>query len=588
MSFDAWFTLGVVVLVFAGLALTRISADLVVLGGLALLTVFGVLTPGQAVAGFGNEGLVTVGLLFVVAAGLRETGVSTVLLQRLLGQTRSVRTAQIKTMVPTTIFSAFLNNTPVVAIMLPVVHDWARRNGLSVSKLLMPLSFASILGGMCTLIGTSTNLVVHGLMLDQGLSGLGMFDLTWVGLPIAVVGVGYMWLFADRLLPDRKPAAGQLADAREYTLEMVVTRGGPLDGRSIEEAGLRRLPGAYLVEINRDGHVLPAVGPGERLRSGDQLVFVGVVESMVDLQRFPGLQPATTQVFKLDVPRPERVLVEAVVSNTCPLVGKTIREGRFRTYYDAVVLAVSRNGERIRAKIGDIVLEPGDTLLLEALPSFVEHRRNSRDFFLVSRLDGAVVHRYDRRWAAIAIFVAMVALAASGLFSMLEAAFLAAAAMLLTKACSEDVARRAIDWQLLLLIGAALGVGRALEVSGAAPAIAAALIGLAQNDPVLTLAVVYLVTMLFTEVVTNNAAAVLVFPIAHAAAGALGVNAMPFYVAVAIAASAAFMTPIGYQTNLMVFGPGGYRFSDFARLGLALNAIGLTLTVLLAPRVWPF
>jgi di/tricarboxylate transporter len=589
MEWQVWTTVGVVGLVFVLLALTQIGADLIMLAALTVLLTAGVLSPADALAGFANEGMITVAVLFVVAAGLRETGGMGLVAQRVFGRPRSVVRAQVGMMVPVAVLSAFMNNTPLVAMMLPVVDDWAKKIQVSPSKLMMPLSFATILGGLCTLVGTSTNLVLSGLLVahDPG-QRLHMFDVAWVGLPCALAGLAYMAACSRWLLPERRPAISVLDDPKEYTVEMLVEPASALVGKTIEEAGLRHLPGLYLVEIDRHDRVLAAVPPHELLCANDRLVFAGVVDSVVDLQKIRGLKPATTQVFKLDAPRSHRCLIEAVVSNSCPLVGRTIREGRFRTLYNAAVIALARNGERVRKKMGDIVLQAGDTLLLEAHPSFADHHRNSRDFFLVSRVENSTPGRHDRAWTAAAILVGMVVAAGAGWLSMLNAAMVAAGLMILTRCCPGAVARRSIDWQVLTVIAASFGIGRAMQVSGAAEAIAQALIGPAGANPWVALAILYGVTMVFTEVMSNNAAAVLVFPIAMATAATLGVSHMPFILAIMMAASCGFATPIGYQTNLMVYGPGGYRFSDYLRFGGPLNLLVWAVTVLVAPLAWPF
>ena len=589
MTWEGWFSVAVVALVVGLLAATRLAADIVLVAGVTILVLSGVLTPPEALAGLANEGMATVAVLYVVAAALRETGAIGWIVQGVLGRPRNLSGAQLRLMAPVVGLSAFLNNTPVVAMFLPAVVDWARQNRLPVSKLLIPLSYAAILGGTLTLIGTSTNLVVSGLMsAHPSLPSLAMFDITWVGLPSAVVGVAYLVFFGRWLLPDRKPVMSDLDDARQYTVEMMVPAGSPLAGKTIEEAGLRHLPGMFLVEIERDGAILPAIGPHQRLRDNDRLVFAGIVDSVVDLQRIRGLVPASDQVFKLAVPRPERCLTEAVVSDSCPLVGKSIREGRFRNVYNAAVIAVARNGERIQRKIGDIVLRPGDTLLLEAEPGFVDRQHNSRDFFLVSRLPDSRPLREDRAFIAVAILIGMVTVATLEWMPMLQAAMLAAGLLLLTRCITGNAARGAVDWEVLIAIAASFGLGHALEKTGAAQFIAASMIQLAQGDPWVTLAVVYLVTMLFTELITNNAAAVLVFPIALATSGSLGVSFMPFAIAIMMAASASFSTPIGYQTNLMVYGPGGYRFTDYFRVGIPLNLLLALVTISLAPLIWPF
>jgi di/tricarboxylate transporter len=589
MSLEAWIALAVVALVIGLLTFTRFAADVVLVAGVTLLLVSGVLTPAEALAGLSNEGMATVAVLYVVAAGLRETGAVAWLVQGVLGRPRNLFNAQLRLMAPVAAASGFMNNTPVVAMFLPAVIDWARQNRLPVSKLLIPLSYASILGGTCTLIGTSTNLVVNGLLISRaGLPGLGMFDITRVGLPAALLGIAYLVLLGRWLLPDRRPVMDPRDDARRYTVEMLVQPASPLAGKSVEEAGLRHLPGMYLVEIERDGEVFPAVAPHHRLKADDRLVFAGILDSVVDLQRFRGLVPATDQVFKLGVPRPERALVEAVVSDSGPLVGKSIREGRFRNIYNAAVIAVARNGERLQKKIGDIVLRPGDTLLLEADPSFVERQRNSRDFFLVSRLENTHPLRHERALAAVAILAGMVAAVSADWVSMLQGALVAAGLMLVTRCTTGGAARAAVDWQVLVTIAASFGLGSALEKTGAAQTIAETLITLAQGNPWGTLAIVYLVTMLFTELITNNAAAVLVFPIALSTSERLGVNFMPFAIAIMMAASASFSTPIGYQCNLMVYGPGGYRFSDYFRVGIPLNLLMAAVSLAIVPVVWRF
>jgi di/tricarboxylate transporter len=417
---------------------------------------------------------------------------------------------------------------------------------------------------------------------------LGLFDITWIGLPCAIVGLMYIWVVSPWLLPDRRPAIRELDDPREYTVEMVVEPGSGLVGKTIEEAGLRRLRGMFLMEIEREGMILAAVSPHERLRGDDRLVFVGIVESVVELQKIRGLQPATDQVFKLNAPRERRTLIEAVVSDTCPLVGMTIRDGRFRTVYNAVVIAVARNGRRIRKKIGDIVLETGDTLMLEAHPSFLDHQRYSRDFFLVSRVEGYTAPRHERAGTAGAIFLGMVILAGAELTSMLLAGMLAAGFMLLTRCLSSTIARKSVDWQVLTAIAASFAIGKAMEKTELAAAAVNAFTDLAGLRPWAHLAAIYLVTMICTELMSNNAAAALMFPIAMATSAALQASLLPFAVAVMFAASLGFATPLGYQTHLMVYGPGGYRFTDFLRMGIPLNLLMGVIAIPLIAWTFPF
>ncbi len=581
--------MGVVGLMIVLLAATRIAADVLLVAALTVLILAHVISPADALAGLGNPGLATVAVLYVVVAGLVDTGAVYAVGARLLGRPKTVSSALMRLMLPVTAVSAFLNNTPVVAMLVPVVEDWAKRSGLSVSKLMMPLSYAAILGGTCTLIGTSTNIIVNGLVQQRtSLHPIGFFSIGALGLPTAVIGLLFVLAAHRWLLPERRPPLRESGEGREYTIEMLVEETSPMIGKSVEQAGLRHLPGAFLAEIERADTVLPAVAPTEILRVGDRLLFVGVVGSVVDLLRMRGLVPAPEQLFKLSAPRPERRLVEVVVSASCPLVGHTIRAGRFRSRYDAVVIAAARNGRRLRGKIGDIELQAGDTLLLETRPSFPTQQRNSRDFLLVSEVQNAALPRHDRAWLAALILAGMVALAATGVLSMLEAALVAAGLMLATRCTTTSAARASVDWSVLIVIGAALGLGRALEASGAAHVVASAWIGALGGSPWLALLAVYVITSAFTALITNNAAAVIVFPIAQATAASLGVSLWPFVFVIMMAASASFATPIGYQTNLMVYGPGGYRFSDYVRFGLPLSVLLGAVAVLLAPVIWPF
>jgi di/tricarboxylate transporter len=576
-----------------------------------VLLVLGIVSPADALGGFSNEGLATVGVLFVVSAGVRETGGVDWIAKNLFGRPKSLLGAIVRLVFPVMGMSAFMNNTPVVAMLLPAVGDFAKANRIAPSKLMIPLSYAAILGGTMTLIGTSTNIVVQGMVIKTlgEEHKLGMFDIAWVGVPAALIGGIYVVFAARYLLPDRRPALSTQDDPKEYTVEMQVAADSPLVGQSIEQAGLRHLPGLFLAEIDRDGNAMPAVSPREVLRAGDRLLFVGVVDSIVELQRIRGLVPATDDVFHLKTPRTQRCLIEAVVSNTCPLIGQTIRESRFRSHYNAVIVAVARNGERLHQKIGDVVLHAGDVVLVEAHPSFADQQKSSRDFFLVSKVEQSSPPKHELALLAVGILAAMV-LAVSGqdllavaagavpafqpavewlpAYSMFVAALVAAAAMLATRCVSLETARNSIDWGVLLAIGASFALGTAIDKTGAARMIAEQTAILAGGSPWVSLALIYLITLIVTELITNNAAAALMFPFALATADKLGVSYMPFIITVMMAASAGFATPIGYQTNLMVYGPGGYRFSDYLKVGVPLDILIGIVTVAIAPWAFPF
>jgi di/tricarboxylate transporter len=467
----------------------------------------------------------------------------------------------------------------------------------------MPLSFLSILGGTCSLIGTSTNLVVQGMLIKAGsalpagdprayqLRPMSMLEIGCVGLPCALLGATYLLTLGRRLLPDRKDMIEQLEESRrEYLVEMLVQPGCRLVGKSIGDAGLRHLPGLFLIEIDRDGHVIGPVDPDEVIQANDRLVFTGIVSTIVDLEKIPGLVPAADARYVVSpVNQRGRQLCEAVISPSSPLVGQTVREADFRALYDAAVVAVHRNGARVTNKVGDIELYSGDTLLLQVGTDFSRAFRNNPDFYLISDVEDSRPMRFDRARVAAIVFLAMITAFVSGMADIMLAAFLAAGGMILFRCISPGDARKSIDWPVLLAIGASFGVGRALETSGVARLFAEQLVVLTRPwGPTATLAAIYFGTMVLNELISNNAAAALAFPFCLESARLMGVSERPFIMSVTLAASYAFASPIGYQTHMMVFGPGGYRFADFVRVGVPLNVLMWITAIILIPWIWPF
>lgn len=589
MGWEAGLTIAVIVVCILLLASNRFAADVVLFGGVTLLLVGGILTPTQALAGLANEGVVTVGVLYVLVAGLQATGGMGWMADTILGAPRSIRHAQWRIGLPILGISPFLNNTPVVAMFIPVIAAWAKRFRLPMSQLMIPLAYMTTAAGLCTLVGSSTNLVVNGLLRDKaGLPGFSLWELLWIGLPVTATVYLYVILLGGRLLPRSAETSELFSNVREYTVEMVVEQGGCLQGKTVEAAKLRQLPGLFLVEIQRQGEVLLAVSSQQILAGGDRLIFTGNVDSVADLRNMRGLLPATDQLFKLDAPVRERAIMEAVVSEGCPLVGMTVRRGQFRTVYNAVILAIARNGTKLSGKIGNIVLRAGDILLLEAHSSFLEQQRHSRDFLLVKSVEHYQPVYHRRAPVALAILLAFVLMATMGGLSTLESALIAAGMMLVTGCVSGRVVRRSVEWPILMVIAASFALGTALEKTGAARLMADQLISAVHGGPLVTLTAIYLATALLTQIVTNNATAALMFPIALAAANTLHVSPMPFAVVVLVAASASFVTSIGYQTNLMVQGPGGYRFLDYVRFGWPLPMLVGSVTVGLVPWIWPF
>jgi di/tricarboxylate transporter len=605
MQWQGTFTLGLIFAMLLGLIWYSHLADVIFLGGVVILALVGILTPAEALAGFSNAGMLTVAALFVVATGLRDTGALDRFAHRLLGRPQGEKRALLRLLTPIAASSAVLNNTTIVAMALPVVVDWCRRNRMAASRFLIPLSYATIAGGMCTLIGTSTNLVVHGLMLEGGGRGFGFLELGFVGVPVTIVTLLYLLFVTPRFLPHRQEFLEQLgATRREYIVEMSVEPICPFIGQSVQAAGLRHLPGLFLVEIGRGGELISPVAPDEPLRAGDRLIFAGVVSTIVDLQRIKGLVPVTPDEQSASFHLSDGDLCEAVVSASSPLVGRSIRDANFRTVYDAAVIAVHRNGARLSGKIGDIGLRPGDALLLRTSAGFVRAHRNNPDFYLVSEVGGYQRPRHHKVGIATGILLLLIAaMAAPDVMEWLGVkgewfhrfqrgqvlfALAAAGLMVVSRCVPAASARRSIQWDVLFVIAASFGISKALEKTGASEWLVTSVLPVfSQWGPLAALAAVYLLCNILTELLTNNAAAALVFPIAMTTALKMGLDPKPFAVAVAAAASGGFATPIGYQTHLMVFGPGGYKYGDFVRAGLPLNIVWFIVSMIVIPLVWP-
>ncbi|MCB1934697.1 MAG: SLC13 family permease [Nitrosomonas sp.] len=588
MDWNGWLTLFLCVAALLTLTLTRIGPHLVMIAVLTILSVSGILSADEALLGFSNSGLITVAAMFIVAAGMHASGAIDLLVNHVLGRPKSIRAALTRIYFPVVFLSGFLNNTPVVATMIPAIYSWSRKIDIAPSKLMIPLSYIAILGGMLTLIGTSTNLIVNGQYQTlTGEPGFSLFSITAVGLPVAICGFAFMWFFFPRLLPDRSQNKA-FSNLREFTLEVSIAPNGPLVSKTVEEAGLRHLRRIYLVEIERKGTVITAVSSEEMLQGEDRLVFAGDTDAISDLLRINGIMPSTDgeQIQTLQMQRAERRLVEAVVSPHCAAIGHAIRDARFRAQYGAVVLAVARNGERIKGNLGNIILQAGDTLLLEARPAFVSRQRYNKDFLLVNDLD-TESPRHERAYLAWGILISVIALAAFEIISMLNAALIGAGLMVITGCCSANQAEKSLDLTVIITIAASFALGIALQKTGVAEYIADNIVDFSGGTPWLLLILTYLTVSILTEMITNNAAALIMLPIALEITEKADLNNIPFILAIMMAASASFATPIGYQTNLMVYGPGSYRFSDFLKAGLPMNILTaiVTLTVLLIG--WP-
>jgi len=638
MSFDLLLTVGVLLSVFVVLLMDRLSADVVFVGGLVVVVTGGVIDLEQALRGFGNSTLLALGSLYVVAAGLRETGALDIASSYVLGEEKSIRRLLLRMCPSVTVYSALLNNTPVVAMGIPAIRGWCRRHGVSPSKLLMPLSFAAILGGICTLIGTSTNLVAHGLLQSHGMEGLGFFELAWVGVPCAVIGLAYVIVVAPALTPERADIRVEEENERADLIEIELAPGSPLVGETVQDANLKLLPGLTLVRIDRGTEEIAPVHADEPLRAGDRLLFTtspmggdedsdaaitaadlessadgdvaGQLEDYervppsphrdLDLSAFPGLRLAYTDVERDE----ERELHQVVVREGSSLIGERIETVPFRRRFGAALTGIRRGGERLQPPFSDLSVRPGDVLLLDTRPGFRGTHETAEEFFVTSEAGGEVDKteeeaRKQREQMrphggggqlrlAVAVILGIVGLAGSGLLHIALAGSLGAFLIVAAGILSPGEAREAVDWNVLLVIGAALGLGQAMEASGAAQMIGEGIVGATQGlGPYGLLAGLILATALLTNIVTNNGAVALMFPIALSVAESQQLDPRAFLISITLAASMAFITPIGYQTNLMVYGPGNYRFIDFPRVGGLLQLLLWIVLLVLAPLVWP-
>ena len=576
MTIDAWITLAGIVVLLGLLITERIPPAAGVVGTGVVFLLVGVIPPEEAFQGFSSPAVITVAALYIVARAIDRSGALAAAVDVLLRAASRPRRGLARLLLPVAAASAFLNNTPIVAALAPAISSWANRRGVPVSRYLMPLSYATILGGVATTIGTSTNLVVSGLLEARGMPGFTLFALTPIGLPLALLGVTAVVVLAPRLLPDRVgPVRQVLREPRRYAVDVVVDRAGPLDGVTVEEAGLRNLHGLYLAAIEQSGTARPAAGH-DRLSGDAVMTLVGAVESMAEVLARPGLHlPIGDDVVALR--SRDLRLVEVVVGADSRLVGRTLKDERFRAHHDAAVLALHRGGEPLPGKLGDVPLRPGDALLLVGDEDLPTRLRDRDDFVLVAPVVESTGTRDVRRTrASVGIVVAMVLVASTGVVPILHASLAAVLALLLSRTLSLRDARDAVDLDVLLMVAGSFALGAAVERSGLAEiAATGATASAAAGGRLGGVLAVVAGTMLLTEPLSNAAAAALMLPIGLSVAAALDGDPMVFAAAVAVAASASFLTPIGYQTNTMVYGLGGYRFSDYARLGAPLTVLSL-------------
>ena len=573
LQFEQIVLLAVLLLIIAGLIKDLIRPAATFMIGAVTLLLMGIIEPQQLLAGLANKQIAVIVLLVLISAGLRQNFDIKALFDKVFSRAKSTRSFLAVMMGLVSTCSAFINNTPMVAVMTPYVYQWGKSKGVAPSKLLIPLSYATMLGGMITVVGTSTNLVINGFLAQSNEPMLIWTDFLYPGLLVTVTGIVFMLLFGQRLLPAHQDRVEQFKEhSREYVVEAKLGEGCPLQNKTVKEAQLRKLNGLYLVDIIRNKKVISPVGPGEKLRLNDKLVFAGDTEKVVELLK---------DNQGLLLPRPNGTFVdnkvrvtEAIIPANSSLVGRLVRDSDFRNKYDAAILAIHRNGERTRGKIGDARLQTGDLLMLTVGNQFYERQEQNKDLFTISKVKKVESHDPVRSKIFLGILSVAVLAVLAGLLELFIALTIIFGSMMLLKMFKISDLKRELDLDLITILVCALAIGNALITTGAAEVLTHGFMSVLRPFGYTGLLTgLFGLTILLTSFVTNAAAVSICFPIAYALAHELGVPGTPFYVAIAFGASAAFMTPVGYQTNLMVYGPGGYTFKDYLKIGAPLTLL---------------
>ncbi len=587
LGLNAWLTIALLLTMFGLMMFTKIPAEFVFLGGMGFLCVTGILSAEEALSGFSASSVVVIGVLFVVIAGLVHSGVVHWLVKSVLGSPSSYNVAIIRMMVPVAVFSSFLNNTTVVALFMKVVKEWAKKLSIRPSKLLIPLSYAASLGGICTLIGTPPNLIISGMLASEKGVELNIFSTTIPGLFCLMVGIVTI-LVLKRLLPDRKSSGENFEDTQVYTAEFLVPSTAEFIGKTIADAGLMNVNGGRLLEIVRfDREVVSPVSPDEYIMGGDRLVYSGKVDAIKELRTSHGLTVATKPVFSVDKDEKNRQFCTASVRRGGVLMGASMETCDFEESNNVVLVAVVREGERIDQNPRSVVLQYGDVLLFEC-----QHKQ-LKNFSLSAAKDLRFLSFEEapstgkRTLLAGLIMLAMVLLSTFGVMSLLQSCFLAAAAMLLTRCCTTSQAWESINWPIVMVFAGSVCLGQAIEATGIATTIANGILSVCGTNAIVALFCICLVATFITEFISNTACAAMFFPIAFQTAVSLDVNPITFCIALMIAVSSSFATPIGSPTNMLVYGEGGYRFTDFMRIGLAMNFIILFANIFIVTLLFP-
>jgi len=581
----AWITIITVLALFSVMLFTKLRADVAFLGAIGVLYLTGVLDAKEAFSGFSSTSVVVVGVLFAVVAGLTQTGVLQWIVKHLLGQPSSYSKAVVRLMLPVAGLSSFLSNTTVVAIFVGVVKMWSKKLNIAPSKLLIPLSYASGMGGVCTLIGTPPNLIISGLYADETGHTMNVLATTLPGLFCLFIGVLSV-IAMRKLLPDRKSPDAAFETASEYTLELLVPSDNPHIGQSVDEAGVYNVSGGTLIEIVRfDKEVISPVPADEVIMGGDRLIYAGKIDTLLDLKKSHGFVNADHHVFSIKEVG-KRQLRTAYVTFGSNLIDSTIVDSGFEKENNMTLVAVARHGERIEQSPREVVLHAGDTLLFE-----FPLRMRVKDEQYESQL-----HFFDneelpnisyKTVVSTLIMVAMVVLSALDILPLLQCAILAAVAMLITRCCTTGQAMRSVNWEILMVFAGSVVLGLAIQKTGIAERMATGILDVCGTDPIVVMASVCLVGTFATEFISNTAAGAIFFPIMYNAALKIGYEPYTFLIALMISISSSFATPIGSTTHMLVYGPGGYRFSDFMRVGILMNLIILAANIFITNIIYP-
>ena len=584
-NIHAWITIATVLTMFTILLTTKLRTDLVFLGAIGVLFVTGVLDAKEAFSGFSSTSVVVIGVLFVVVAGLTYTGVLQWMVKHLLGQPDSYSKAIFRLMLPVAALSSFLSNTTVVALFVNIVKMWSKKLGIAPSKLLIPLSYASGMGGVCTLIGTPPNLIISGLYADHSGHAMNVLATTIPGLFCLFVGILSI-LAMRKLLPDRKAPDNAFESTADYTVEMMVTADNPHIGQTIAEAGLSQVRGGKLIELIHYDTVISPVADDEPVMGGDRLVYAGQVDELLDLRKSHGLVNADHPVFTMSEIEKNRQLRTAYITFGSSLIGQSMDDSTFERDNNMVLVAVARRGQRIDQSPREVTLQAGDTLLFEC-PAKAHVDTNRLASHLQFFDSQQVANFSSKTLISTVIMLAMVALSALGVMSLLQCAFIAAAAMLIFGCCSPDQAMKSINWDILMVFAGSVVLGLAIQKTGIAERMAFGILDVCGTNPIVVMTAICLVGTFITEFISNTAAGAMFFPIMLEAAEKLGYEPYPFLIALMISVSSSFATPIGSPTHMLVYGPGGYRFSDFMRIGLLMNLIILAANILIVNIVYP-